>query len=75
MDGVDEGEELVMEIGDNCSCGCPTCGKEMNTSDLAGDGCLKVGFVDNCQHCGAQYEIDSLDWSATIWVKRVETAS
>ena len=55
-------------MGDEVYVPCPSCGKQMSIRDVATDGCLKPGFVDQCEHCEAEFEIDAVEYSATVWV-------
>ena len=51
---------------------CPACGAECCIQDVTTDGCLKPGFEDACEHCGAAWVIDAVEYSATVWVKLKE---
>lgn len=56
-------------VGDSYMVPCPTCGKNMCIQDIATDGCLKPGFEDHCEHCQAEFVIDDVEYSATVYVK------
>jgi transcription elongation factor Elf1 len=58
-------------IGDESTIECPHCGKEMCVQDVTTDGCLVVGHEDYCEHCGGYYEIVEVEYSATVYVKKV----
>lgn len=50
---------------------CPWCGAENRVYDLAVDQCLKAGWEDACDKCGKRWEIVDVQYSATVYVKRV----
>ena len=56
--------------GDESQCDCPSCGEPISMQDIATDGCLKPGFESTCNHCGELFEIDDVEYSATVWLKK-----
>jgi hypothetical protein len=64
----DDRGPIKRTIGDEASVPCPSCDKRISLQDITTDGCLKPGFVDQCAHCEAEFEIDEVEYSATVWV-------
>jgi hypothetical protein len=59
-------------IGDEYEIPCPWCGEMDCIQDIATDGCLKPGWKDHCHACKKPYEIWDVEYSATVYVKKVE---
>ena len=59
-------------LGDDNETECPSCGKLIYLGDFAGDNCLQEGHVDTCEHCGAEFKIISVDYSATVRLQAKE---
>jgi len=68
--GPDNGDiNDTYTIGDSHEIECPACKKNICLIDAEIDGCLKEGYEDNCEHCGAKYVITCVDYSATVWAR------
>lgn len=55
--------------GDGYTLPCPTCGREMSTQDAYGDGCIKPGWEDTCEHCGAKFKVSAVDYEVTVYAE------
>jgi hypothetical protein len=59
---------LKRTYGDEISVECPSCGKRMSIQDITTDGCLNPGFVDQCEHCEAEFMIEDAVYSVIVTV-------
>ena len=58
----------IRTIGDESQCECPSCSKQISMQDIATDGCLVPGYEGMCEHCEAEFKIEDVDYSATVWL-------
>jgi len=56
--------------GDEQEIECPWCGQSICMQDDHTDGCVNQGYVRECDHCGKDVEIEAVDYSVTIYLKR-----
>ena len=59
-------------MGDDDSIPCPSCGKDICLIDARIDGCLKPGYRSDCEHCGAEFVLTDVDYTATVFAKKAE---
>ncbi len=57
-------------IGDETEIECPHCRKIINLSDITTDGCLEPDYKSDCPHCGREWIIWDVQYSATVYAKK-----
>jgi hypothetical protein len=62
----DDDDDGTYAIGDSHEIECLACHKNIDLTYISTDGCLKKGFEDVCEHCGAKYVITSVEYYATV---------
>lgn len=64
--------EIDYQIGNEGQIPCPWCKRDVSIQGITTDGCLKEGFVFDCPRCKEMIQIESVEYSATVFVVAVK---